>query len=151
MKVVPVFAHVAATLEVCKESLANRHVIRGGIVVEFLMPLLIEVSGRLLDVVSVHDVQNFISHLLAIAGTFPDETEHGSVKILGRKERVSLLLVSGILVLLAKLVGKSDLSVLKLSWLRVVVLLPGQLLRETVSQPDVEKDHMIPVQSVSQA
>ena len=83
MEMVPIFAHIATTLEVCKEGLANWNVIRGGVVVEFLMPLFIEVSRRLLDVISMHDVKNLISDLLAIAGTFPDEAKHGSVEILG--------------------------------------------------------------------
>jgi hypothetical protein len=44
---------------------------------------------------------------------------------------------------MAKLIGDTDLRVLKLFWLGIVSLLPGELLGETVSQPDVEKDDVV--------
>jgi len=39
--------------------------------------------------------------------------------------------------LLAKLIGQTDLSVLKLFWFGVEALLPGELACEAIAEPDV--------------
>jgi hypothetical protein len=47
------------------------------------------------------------------------------------------------------LIGETDLCPLKVFWLRVVVLLPGKLPVEAVSQPYKEKGDMISVPLVN--
>lgn len=56
-----------------------------------------------------------------------------------------------LLVLLTDLIGQANLCVLQLSWLRVVGLLPGQLLCEAISQPDVQVNHMVAVHHIEVA
>lgn len=63
----PVFRHVATVLQVGQEGLTDWDVVRGRIVVEFLVPLLVEVTRTLRDVMSVHDVEDFIPDALAIS------------------------------------------------------------------------------------
>lgn len=52
------------------------------------------------------------------------------------------------LVLGHKLINETNLGVLEVFGLRVIVLLPGELLGERISQPDVNVDDMISVRKV---
>lgn len=55
MKNVPVVTHVV-TSQISEQSFTDVDIIGSRVVVQLLMPLLIEVSAMLLDMMSVHDV-----------------------------------------------------------------------------------------------
>lgn len=63
----PVFGHISTILEVSQEGFADWDVVGSRIVVQLLVPLLIEVPRALRDVMSVHDVEDFVSNTLAIS------------------------------------------------------------------------------------
>ena len=69
------------------------NIIWSGIIVQFLMPLLIEMSTMLLDMMSMHDVQYFIPHLLSIARCFTNHSHHLSQKISRAEELLLSLLL----------------------------------------------------------
>ena len=77
----PVFGHVATVFEVGEEGLADWDVIRSSVVVELLMPLLIEMTGTLRNVMAMHDVQDLISHALAVARAFTDKAHDLAKKV----------------------------------------------------------------------
>ena len=107
------------------------------------MPLLIKMALSLWDSMPVHDMKNLISNLLTISRAFSDEANHGSKDVCCRQEPVFFRFSAIVFVLLADLIGKSNLSSLQLSRLRIVASLPIELLCETVSEPDVEVDDIV--------
>lgn len=72
----PVFGHVAARAKVGKECFADRNIVGCRVVVELLVPLLIEVACSLRNVMTVHDVQDLVSHSLAVARAFANQSKH---------------------------------------------------------------------------
>mmetsp|Transcript_79794 Transcript_79794/g.243980 ORF Transcript_79794/g.243980 Transcript_79794/m.243980 type:complete len:635 (-) Transcript_79794:773-2677(-) len=60
----PILGHVAIGLQVLDDGPANANVLRRGVVVQLLMPLLVIRAVDLLDVVCVHDDKDLVSDLL---------------------------------------------------------------------------------------
>jgi len=136
LQVIPVAAHVSSWFHVTKESFTDWNILRGCVVMELLMPLLIEMTSSLRNIVSMHDVKNLISNSLAVSWSFSDEPKHSSIKIWGRQEMLAgilLLVYQSVLVLMAKLISDDNLRVLQLTWPGVVTLLISELLCETIS------------------
>ncbi len=60
-------AEIAVAPQKRQIRLADDDVVGRGVVVQFLMPLLDENAARLLEMIAVHDVQNFVADALALA------------------------------------------------------------------------------------
>lgn len=116
---------------------------------QLLMPFLVEMTSCLLDIVSVHDMKNLISYSLSIAGALSNECEHGSQKVLRRKEDVRAIIGQIILILLTNFGGETELCGLKFFWFGVESLLPGELFGEAVTKPNVKVDDVISVEGIS--
>ena len=84
----PVLAHVTATLQISQKCLTNGDVIRSRVVVQLLMPLLIEMALRLRNTVSVHDMEDLVSHLLSVSRTLSNEANHRSENVSGGQETI---------------------------------------------------------------
>ena len=72
----PVLLLVATTLEEGQECLANGNVVWRSVVVQLLMPLLVELALDLRNAVPMHDVEDLVSDLLAVARAFADEADY---------------------------------------------------------------------------
>src|ERR1700746_2312307 len=57
---------LAIAAQELEKSLANDDVIRGGVVVKFLMPFLEEMPADFLNMMAVHDIEDLISDALTI-------------------------------------------------------------------------------------
>ena len=126
----PVLGDVHVGLEEGEVSLADDDVVRGGVVVELLVPLLHPDTLHLLDVVAVHDVENLVANLLTLAtlATLADGAEHqpGHVPQMGRVAEE-----------LGDDPGELGLRGGQLAGLDVVVALPRELAVGRVPEPDV--------------
>ena len=58
--------HVAIAVQKGQVGLTDDNVIGGGVVVQFLVPLLHEAPVHLLEMIAVHDMQDLITHLLTL-------------------------------------------------------------------------------------
>ena len=103
------------------------------------MPLLVEVTGALRDVMAVHDVQDLITDALSIARPLAYHAHDLAEQVSTAQDLLAVVDAKRILILRRDLLGEADLRVLQLPRLRVVPLLPGQLPDEAVAEPD--KDH----------
>ena len=88
----PIFRHITTVFEVGQESLTDRNVIWSRIVVQLLMPLLVEVARPLTNVMSMHDVENLITDALSVSRTFAYHT-HNLADQVGRAEDLLALCV----------------------------------------------------------
>lgn len=82
---------------------------------------------------SMHDVQNFVPHLLSISGTLSNKHNHRSENIRGSQKFIFRWLATIVFILLTNFIGKSNLCSLELSRLCVVASLPVKLFSEAVS------------------
>ena len=112
---------------------------------KLLMPVFVEMAFSLLNFVSMHNHENIVSYFLAITRSLSDEPKHSSMKIHGGQEILTLLVFCRIFVLFADLIRNLLLGMLQLLGSRIIFSLPGQLLGETVSEPDIEINDVIPV------
>lgn len=62
---------------------------------KLLMPVFIKVTFGLLDVVSMHNDENVVSHFLAITRSFSDEPKHSSMQIHGGQKFIASFLIVG--------------------------------------------------------
>src|SRR6266446_454485 len=92
-------------------AFADDDVVRGRVVMKLLMPLFQKMTRDFLDVVAVHDIKNFIPHLLSFAPT-SDRGEHQP----DPRTDCMFLAVGG-----GQLLGQPFLRVAQLSWLSVVI------------------------------
>ena len=98
------------------------------------MPLLVEVPGRLGYVMLVHDVQDVVTHTLAIARTLAYHGEHLPKEVCRRQERLLVFTVEAGIER-TYLIGQSHLGPLQVLRLSIVVLLPSELASKRVSEP----------------
>jgi hypothetical protein len=98
--------------------------------------------------VFVHDVQDVIPDTLSVAGALADHRQHLPEEV-SRGQEVLLVLAKEANELATDLIGEGDLCPLKVFGLRVVILLPGKLPVEAVSQPYKEERDMISIALVN--
>jgi len=67
----PVLTHIIGP-QIGQQGHADRNIIRRRVIMQFLVPLLVEMSRPLAYFVSVHDVQNFVSDTLPVSRPFAD-------------------------------------------------------------------------------
>ncbi len=67
---------IAVSAQKLKVGLADHDVVRGGVVVQLLVPLFEKMSRHLLDVVPVHDLKNAVTHPLPLAAPAKGTGDH---------------------------------------------------------------------------
>ena len=115
---------------------------------QLLVPFFVEVPLTLRYVVLVHYVQDVIPDTLPIAGPLANHRQHLPEEV-SRGQEVLLILAKEAYELATDLIGEGDLCPLKVFWLSVVILLPGKLPVEAVSQPYKEEGDMISISLVN--
>jgi hypothetical protein len=64
---------VTSIFEISEQGLTNWNVLWSRIVVQLLMPLLVEMTSLLRYLMSMHDMQNLIPDLLTVTGAFTNK------------------------------------------------------------------------------
>mmetsp|Transcript_20853 Transcript_20853/g.62749 ORF Transcript_20853/g.62749 Transcript_20853/m.62749 type:complete len:211 (-) Transcript_20853:1862-2494(-) len=128
----PVGSIITIATQERQVRLADADVIRRGVVMQLLVPLLHPGAVLLGDVVAVHDVQNLVADLLCVTAA-ADAAEHEAHPLLGHTICVGMCLCDG--------VGEAVLSLPEDAGLRVVVALPRELAAAAVAQPHEDGGH----------
>src|ERR1044071_7590114 len=115
--------------EKLQESPANDDVVRSGVIMQFLVPFFQEMPADLLDVVAVHDIEDFIANPLAFAAAADRRQRQAD-------QRPQRCLVP---VDVCKFGGESILCIGQIARLGVVVALPCQLADGGETEPNVEQ------------
>jgi hypothetical protein len=109
-------------------------------------------SCALRDMVTMHNMKDFVAHALTVARAFADKAQHLLEDIragehtfgCGSAERY----VQRILILSCQLCCQADLRFLKLPRLGVKPLLPGKLSYKAVAKPDHQNDNEVRVSEI---
>mmetsp|Transcript_13442 Transcript_13442/g.38205 ORF Transcript_13442/g.38205 Transcript_13442/m.38205 type:complete len:200 (+) Transcript_13442:2124-2723(+) len=122
----PVLLQVSSGAQEGDEGFANAHIVWSCVVVQLLVPLLIEMSGSFWNLVPVHDVQDLVTDLLPSVATTSKCCErearpHADIRVL--------------LPDVADFDSKAVCGTSKLPRLRVVVALPVQEAHEGEALP----------------
>jgi len=123
------FGEVAAALEEPEIGLADDHVIGGGIVVELLVPFFEEMAAHFLDVMAMHDPQDFVPHFLTVAAAAEG----------GHDEAQPFAFLRVIPVAVGQFERQPFEGVAQFPRFGVVVALPVELPQGRIPQPHIEQ------------
>lgn len=135
-------AKVAVAAQERQVSLADGNVVGGGVVVELLMPFLDKAPAHLFEVMTVHDVKDFVADALAV---FPTAQGREQKPNPGPKAPATDRIPFRRLVApeASQAGGQLILGLAQIARLGVVAPLPVELTHGTVAHPDEEEGQSV--------
>src|SRR5260370_13086093 len=106
---------VTVRAEDLEEGFTNDDIVRGGVIMKFLMPFFQKMTAALLDVMPVHDVQDLIANALPLSATADcsqGQAEQWPDSGLGPVD-------------VSQLRGEAVLGIGQFAWFGIVIALPG--------------------------